>query len=244
VTGPGRCTGIGVGPGDPELMTVKAVRILQSSPVVAYLSAMGRPSIARQVVGELLTPGTEELHLEYPVTTGPLPHGRTYEAVMSEFYDRSAATISVALSAGRDVAVLCEGDPLFHGSFMYLLNRLRADFPVDVVPGVPSILAGCAVLGAPLVCQDEVLSVLPGTLPPDVLQDRLASADAAVVIKVGRNLGNVRAAALGAGVLDRAWYVERATMDGQRALPLAAVDPSDAPYFSMVVVPSALAPRR
>lgn len=244
MTDAGRCTGIGVGPGDPELMTVKAVRIVRSSPVVAYLSAVGRPSIARQVVGDLLAPGTEELHLEYPVTTGPLPVGRTYEAVMAEFYDRSASTVSAALRAGRDVAVLCEGDPLFHGSFMYLLNRLRADFPTDVVPGVPSILAGCAVLGTPLVCQDEVLSVLPGTLPAAQLQASLATADAAVVIKVGRNLEKVRAAAIGAGVLDRAWYVERATMEGQRALPLAAVDPEGAPYFSMVVVPSALAPRR
>lgn len=225
-------------------MTVKAVRVLRSCPVVAYLSAVGRASIARQVVGELLAPGTQELHLEYPVTTGPPPAGHTYESVMAEFYDRAAAAIAAALRAGQDVAVLCEGDPLFHGSFMYLLNRLRPDFAVDVVPGVPSILAGCAVLSAPLVCQDEVLSVLPGTLPAAELEVRLATADAAVVIKVGRNLEKVRAAAAGAGVLARAWYVERATMAGQRTLPLAAVDPDGVPYFSMVVVPSALAAQR
>jgi precorrin-2/cobalt-factor-2 C20-methyltransferase len=240
----GRCYGVGVGPGDPELMTVKAMRILRSSSVVAYFSASGRSSNARQVVSEFLTGGQRELHLVYPVTTEDLPKDQDYEAMMAEFYDVSAEHVAQELAAGHDVAVLCEGDPLFHGSFMYLHNRLSSRFPTEVVPGVPSILAGSAVLGAPLVCLDEVLSILSGTLSPTELDARLAAADAAVIMKVGRNLDKVRQAVIRAGLLDRAWYVERATMAGERVLPLEWVDPASAPYFSMVVIPSSLAPTR
>jgi precorrin-2/cobalt-factor-2 C20-methyltransferase len=240
----GRCFGIGVGPGDPELMTVKALRILRSSPVVAYFSAAERTSNARAVVREFLTGEQDELHLVYPVTTEAPPTGADYEDVMAAFYDESAEQLAAVLDSGRDVAVLCEGDPFFHGSFMYLYNRLGTRFPTEVVPGVTSILAGPAVLGTPLVCQDEVLSVLSGTLPPAELEEGLAAADAAVVMKVGRNLGRVRRAVERAGMLDRAWYVERATMEGERVLPLDQVDPATAPYFSMVVIPSRIASQR
>jgi precorrin-2/cobalt-factor-2 C20-methyltransferase len=243
-TASGRCYGVGVGPGDPELMTVKAMRILRSTPVVAYFSAAGRRSNARHVVSAFLTAEQEELHLVYPVTTEDLPQGQDYEAMMAAFYDASAARVATELDGGRDVAVLCEGDPLFHGSFMYLHNRLSSRFPTEVVPGVPSILAGSAVLGTPLVCLDEVLSVLSGTLSSAELDARLAGADAAVIMKVGRNLEKVRQAVIRAGLLDRAWYVERATMEGERVMPLDRVDPASAPYFSMVVIPSSLAPTR
>ncbi len=240
----GRCYGLGVGPGDPELMTVKAMRVLRSCPVVAYFSAAGRRSNARHVVSEFLTDQQEELHLVYPVTTEDLPTDQNYETTMAEFYDASAHRVADALTCGHDVAVLCEGDPLFHGSFMYLHNRLSKRFRTEVVPGVPSILAGSAVLGTPLVCLDEVLSVLSGTLSPAELDARLAEADAAVIMKVGRNLEKVREAVTRAGLLDRAWYVERATMAGERVLRLDQVDPEGAPYFSMVVIPSSLAPTR
>jgi len=240
----GRCYGVGVGPGDPELMTLKAMRILRSSPVVAYFSAPGRSSNARQVVSEFLAEDQKELHLVYPVTTEILPMGLDYETMMAEFYDASAHRVAEALGEGHDVAVLCEGDPLFHGSFMYLHNRLSGRFATEVVPGVPSIQAGSAVLGAPLVCLDEVLSVLSGTLSAVELDARLAVADTAVIMKVGRNLEKVRQAVTRAGLLDRAWYVERATMAGERVMRLDQADPAGAPYFSMVVIPSSLAPTR
>jgi precorrin-2/cobalt-factor-2 C20-methyltransferase len=242
----GRCFGLGVGPGDPELVTVKARRILQSCPVVAYFSATRRASNALRVVEHLLSPAHERIHLVYPVTMEALSDGASYEDLMRVFYDESAETVAGVLESGRDVAVLCEGDPFFHGSFMYLYNRLAGRYPTEVVPGVTSMQAGAAVLGTPLVCQDEILHVLSGTLSSAELQSRLEAADAAVVMKVGRNLERVRNAVERAGLLERAWYVERATMTGERTLPLKEVDPAGAgaPYFSLVVIPSSTAAAR
>ena len=241
----GTCYGIGVGPGDPELITVKALRILQASPVVLYFSAVGRPSNARRVVDSFLSPRQAELHLVYPVTTEELAPGVSYEELLVRFYDSAGEQLADVLQTGLDVAVLCEGDPFFHGSYMYLHNRLACRYPTKVVPGVPSILAGAAVIGAPLVCRDEVLSVLSGTLPVEELETRLRTADATVVMKVGRNLARVRQAVERAGLLSRAWYVERATMADERVLPLLATEKlSSAPYFSMVVIPSDVAGAR
>lgn len=240
----GRCFGVGVGPGDPELVTIKATRLIQSSSCVAYFSARGRDSNARRVVGRYLSPAQDELHLVYPVTTEALSADMDYDTILGAFYDEAAERVAEVLDDGRDVVVLCEGDPFFHGSFMYLYNRLRTRFVTEVVPGVTSILAGSAVLGAPLVCRDEVLSVIPATLALDELIQRLAKADVAVFMKVGRNLEKVRRAVTAVGLLERAWYVERATMPGERVLPLAEADPANAPYFSLVVVPSLMASRR
>lgn len=240
----GRLHGVGVGPGDPELITVKALRLVRDAPVVAYFAAAGRPSNARRAVAEHLDRGQVELLLTYPVTTEALAPGQSYELLLADFYDESAARLAKELDAGNDVVVLCEGDPLFYGSYMYLHNRLAGRYPAEVVPGVPSIVAGSATLGAPLVCRDEVLSVLSGVLPVDELEARLRAADAAVVLKLGRNLAKVREAVARAGLLERAQYVERATMAEQRVLPLAEVDPASAPYFSMVVIPSGTAPGR
>jgi precorrin-2/cobalt-factor-2 C20-methyltransferase len=178
------------------------------------------------------------------VTTEALAPGASYEDLMRDFYDESAEAIADVLQSGRDVAVLCEGDPFFHGSFMYLYNRLGDRYVTEVVPGVTSVQAGSAVLGTPLICQDETLSVLSGTLPTGELQRRLEAADATVVMKLGRNLERVRTAVERAGLLDRAWYVERATMEGERTLPLKEVDPAGAPYFSLVVIPSSTASTR
>jgi precorrin-2/cobalt-factor-2 C20-methyltransferase len=241
---PGRCYGVGVGPGDPDLLTVKALRIVQTAPVVAYFAAVRRPSNARTVVEHLLDGSQVELRLTYPVTTEVLPEGVSYETLLSDFYDTSAKQVRERLDAGDDVAVLCEGDPLLHGSFMYMLTRLAPEYDTEVVPGVASMLAGAAAVAAPLVCRDETLSVISGVLPGDELVARLRSADAAVIMKVGRNLASVRDAVIRAELLERAWYVERATMSGEVVLPLSEVDGRQAPYFSMVVIPSATAPTR
>jgi precorrin-2/cobalt-factor-2 C20-methyltransferase len=241
---PGRLWGVGVGPGDPELITLKAYRVIRDTDVIAWLAATGRPSNARRIVETHLRAGQEELPLIYPVTTETLPDGVVYADLLATFYDQSAKRIAELLDDGRDVAVLCEGDPFFYGSYMYLHNRLAGRYEQQVVPGVPGMLAGAAVLGTPLVGLNEVLSVLSGVLPADELQRRLARSEAVVIMKIGRHLAKVRDCVERAGLLERAWYVERATMTAERLLPLAAADPGRAPYFSMVVIPSATVARR
>ncbi len=241
---PGRLYGVGVGPGDPELLTVKAARILDEVDVVAYFAAVRRQSNARRVVDGRLDGRHRELRLEYPVTTETLPADVSYETLLMDFYDVSAKQVAEALAQGRDVAVICEGDPFLYGSYMYLHTRLAHRFPTEVVPGVTSILGSAAAMGAPLACRDEVLSVLSGVLPVEELERRLRAADAAVVMKVGRNLAKVREAVERAGLLDHATYVERATMTEEKVARLADADPATAPYFSMVVIPSRLAATR
>ena len=239
----GRCYGVGVGPGDPELMTLKAARVLDECAVVAYFCAARRESNARRVVQDRLRPDHNEIRLVYPVTTEPVERA-DYETMMADFYEESAKRIAEVLDAGLDVAVLCEGDPFFFGSYMYLHSRLHDRYATEVVPGVSSAFAGAAVLGTPLAARNEVFTVLSGVLPRDELEARIAAADSVVVMKVGRHLDKVRCAVAGAGALDRASYVEWATLPRQRVMPLADADATTAPYFSMVVVPGVGALRR
>ena len=238
----GRCFGVGVGPGDPELLTVKALRVVDECRVVASFSAVDRTSNARRVVETHLRTDHVELPLVYPLTTEPVDRDE-YEARLVDFYDESAKRIAEHLDGGSDVAVLCEGDPFFYGSYMYLHARLAPRYVTEVVPGVSSALAGAASIRAPLVAGNETLVVLSGVLDVDELECRLRDAGAAVVMKVGRNLTKVREAVTRAGLLDRAHYVEWSTHARQRTLPLSETDGVTAPYFSMVVVPSVAAAR-
>ena len=229
--------GLGVGPGDPELITLKALRLLQAAPVVAYFVAKGKKGNAFGIVEAHLSDAQTRLPLVYPVTTEALPPPLSYEAVIADFYDTAAEIVAGHLDAGRDVAVICEGDPFFYGSYMYLHDRLAARFDAQVVPGVCSMLGGAAVLGASLVYRNQSLSVLSGVMPEEELKRRLADADAAVVMKLGRNFDKVRRVLDELGLAERARYVERATMANQRIVPLAEVDPMASPYFSLLVVP-------
>jgi precorrin-2/cobalt-factor-2 C20-methyltransferase len=237
MTAQGRLFGIGVGPGDPELITLKALRLLKAAPVVAYFVAKGKKGNAFGIVEAHLSEAQRHLPLVYPVTTEALEPPLCYEAIIADFYDTAAEVVATHLDAGRDVAVICEGDPFFYGSYMYLHDRLAERFEAQVVPGVCSMLGGAAVLGAPLVYRNQSLSVLSGVLPEDELRRRLADADAAVVMKLGRNFDKVRRVLCDLGLADRARYVERATMANQRIVPLAEVDPMASPYFSLLVVP-------
>ncbi|WP_433377622.1 precorrin-2 C(20)-methyltransferase [Streptosporangium sp. CA-115845] len=234
--------GVGLGPGDPELVTVKAARLLGAADVIAYHSARHGRSIARSVALPYLRGDQVEEALIYPVTTESTDHPGGYQGALDDFYADCAVRLAAHLDAGRDVVVLCEGDPLFYGSYMHMHKRLAHRYPTEVVPGVTSVSGAAAVLGRPLVERDETLTVLPGTLPAEVLAERLAAADSAAVLKLGRTFEKVRAAFAEAGRLDDAWYVERATTGKQRIDPLADVDPESVPYFSLALLPSPLTP--
>lgn len=236
MTEPGHFWGVGVGPGDPELLTLKAARLISTADVVAYHQARTKPSNARRIVENLITPGTLEEPLVYPVTTETTDHPGGYEGALADFYAEAADRLAAHLAAGREVVLLSEGDPLFYGSYMYMHDRLSERFETTVVPGVPAFLAATATTASPLVRQTDVLTVLPGTLPEAELARRLADTDAAVIMKLGRTFPAVRRALAAAGRLDDALYVERASQEAERWMPLREVDAQTVPYFSLVVV--------
>ena len=235
-TNGGRFYGVGLGPGDPELITLKAARLIADADVVAYHAGVGKSSNARRIAADLIPAGAVEEELRYPVTTGSTDHPGGYAGALAEFYERSADRLSAHLEAGRTVVLLAEGDPLFYGSFMYMHDRLSDRFPTEVVPGVPAFAAATAAVAAPLVRQTDVLTILPGTLPETELARRLADTDGAIIMKLGRTFPAVRSALATAGRLDHALYVERASMPSERWLPVADVDPASVPYFSLIVV--------
>ncbi len=224
----GRIYGLGVGPGDPELITVKALRLLRRAPVVAYPAPEDGPSFARAIVARWLVPVQIEIAIRVPMESARFPA----QAV----YDRAAEDIAGHVAAGRDVAVLCQGDPFFYGSFMYLFGRLAARFPVEVVPGVASLAACAAAAHWPLAARNDALIVLPASLSDDELTRRLAAGEAAAIIKLGRHFVRVRDVLVRLGLVANARYVERASLASERVLALDAVDPADVPYFSMILL--------
>jgi len=229
--------GIGLGPGDPELITLKAQRLLASAPVTAFFAKQGRLGQARTIATPHLNPETRELRFDYPFTVEIAVTDPRYVRGMETFYDECAGKLAAILDAGDDVAVLCEGDPFFYGSFMYLYDRLHHRYASEVVPGVTGMSACWTRAGAPIAHGDDVLTVLPGTLPEDALLARLNATDAAVIMKVGRNLTKVRRALHQAGLMERAILVEGGSMRTERIRPLAEVTEETAGYFSIVLIP-------
>ena len=223
----GTLYGLGVGPGDPELMTLKAVRLLQRVPVIAYPAAGDGDSSARAIAAEFVPPDAMEIAIKVPMRPGRMP---------IKVYNAAAGEIADHLADGRDVAVLCEGDPFFYGSFMYLHDRLAGRFPCIVVPGVSSLTACAASAGQPLAGRNAVLTVLPATLDDADLTARLKNAEAAAILKVGRHLPRLRGVIEACGLTARATYVEHASRTDEMVLPLAEAAGGEAPYFSMILI--------
>jgi precorrin-2/cobalt-factor-2 C20-methyltransferase len=233
----GTLYGVGLGPGDPELVTIKAARLIGEARVVAYFAKAGRASHARAIAARYLRPDCEEMPLLYPVTT-EIPFGDpSYNSALSAFYARSAENISARLASGCDVMLLCEGDPLLYGSFMHMFTRLDQRFRIEICAGV-SGMSGCfAAARQPMTWGDDVLTVLPATLDEETLTHRLASTDAAVVMKLGGNFPKLRRAMARTGLDHAAVYVERGTMSGEKIMPFSEKEDDAAPYFSMVLSP-------
>ncbi len=232
----GKLYGVGLGSGDPELMTLKALRILQSTRNIAYFSKGGKTGHARAIMAAHLTPAHNEMPLVYPVTTEFPVSDPRYPLMIGEFYAAASEEIAGKLASGEDVAVLCVGDPFFYGSFMHLYRRLAPWFPCEVVAGVTA-MSGCwTAAHTPITWGDDILTVLPATLPEDELVRRLKNTDAAVIMKLGKGFAKARLAIEVAGLLERAIYIEYGTMENEKIIPLAEKTDGKAPYFSMIII--------
>lgn len=228
MTGSPLLCGVGVGPGDPELLTLKAHRLITDADVIAYPAPNDGDSLARSIVARYLPGGQDEIVIRISMDPGTFPP--------RDVYAQAAADIGACADSGKSVAILCEGDPFFFGSFMYLFERLSKRWPVEIVPGVSSMMASAAALRLPLARRNDVVSVIPATLDDRTIAARLSEADTAVFIKVGRHIARLRSVLDKAGLLGQAHYIERATMTAERTMPLAQMTEASAPYFSMVLV--------
>ncbi|MGR3460734.1 MAG: precorrin-2 C(20)-methyltransferase [Roseovarius sp.] len=236
MTGRGTISGVGLGPGDPELMSIKADRLLRNARYVAFFRKKGRMGQARKIIDGMLRPDVTEIALEYPVTTEiPLADPR-YNALLAAFYDDSTARLRALSDAGEDVIVVSEGDPFFYGSFMHLYTRLRDVCPVRLVPAITGMAAAWTATGEPITWGDDVLTTLMGTLPEEDLVEHMRRSDALIVMKIGRNIDKIRGALRKAGRYDAAWLVEYASMPGQTVQKLSEAADKVTPYFSIIVV--------
>ena len=224
----GTLYGVGVGPGDPELMTVKAWRLISTAEVIAYLCANGNQSTARDIAKPFIVEGITEIAIDMPMRVEREPG----EAA----YDKGAAIIAASLDQGQDVVMLCEGDPFFYGSFMYIFERLAGKYKTVVVPGVTSITAAAAAIGQPLVARNDVLKVLPATLDAEQLREELRTCGAAAIIKVGRHFGKVKNILSALDLISKATAIENATHQDQRITPVENIEGDTLPYFTTIVV--------
>ncbi len=233
----GALIGVGLGPGDPELVTIKAARLIGAAKVIAYFAKAGRSGHARAIAAPYLPAECEEIPLLYPVTTEIPVADPAYNGALTPFYEESAKRLAQVLETGRDIALLCEGDPMLYGSFMHMFTRLATRFRVEICAGV-SGMSGCfAAARQPMTWGDDTLTVMPATLDEESLVTRLNAADAAVIMKLGGNFPKLRRALTRAGLTERAIYVERGTMAGEKILRFTEKTDDAAPYFSMVLAP-------
>lgn len=223
----------GLGPGDPDLISVKSDRAIRAGQNIAYFRKAGKRGQARQIVEGMLRADAVELAMEYPVTTEIPFNSPEYNDILARFYDEWAARLA---AMPGEVIVLCEGDPFFYGSFMHLYIRLQGKVEIEVIPGITGMTGCWNATGQPITWGDDVMTILMATLPEEDLVRHMGQSDALVIMKTGRNLPKVRRALEKAGRLEAAWLVERGTMPKQRVMKLADLHDSDTPYFAIVLV--------
>ncbi|WDF74475.1 precorrin-2 C(20)-methyltransferase [Novosphingobium sp. KACC 22771] len=231
----GTIHGVGLGPGAPDLLSVRADRLVRGTRHIAYFRKAGRPGQARRIAEGMLREDAVEIAMEYPVTTEIALTDPAYNQCLSAFYAQSTRRLIDLSHAGHDIVVLCEGDPFFYGSFMHLHSRLTGVVPVAVVPGITGMAGAWHATAMPITWGDDVLTVAMATLPEAELTRRIRDTDALVVMKIGRNMAKLRRAVAAAGREDAAWLVEYAAMPGQRVTPLAQAG-EVTPYFSILLI--------
>lgn len=228
--------GVGLGPGDPDLMSVRADRLLRSARHVAFFRKAGRSGQARRIVEGMLHDEAVEFPMEYPVTTEIPVSDPGYNAALSAFYTDCVDHLRTLIQRGEDVVVLCEGDPFFFGSFMHIYTRLKDVVPVEVIPAITGMSGAWTATGQPVTWGDDILTVLMGTLPEDTLVDQMSQSDAIVVMKIGRHIEKVKSALKQAGKFEAAWLIEFASMPNQTVQKLSEAGDKITPYFSIIVV--------
>lgn len=220
--------GVGLGPGDPELMTLKAHRLISNAKTIAYPAPDDGVSFARSIAASAISKDAQEIPIVIPMRIDRFP--------AKDIYDAAAAKIAQVLESGENVVTLCEGDPFFYGSFMYLFERLVDRFDIEIVPGVTSLTACAAQLKRPLTSRNDTLTIIPGPLPDADIIERVAAAEAIAIMKVGRHLPRIKALLTKMGLAEKAGYVERASLPKQKVYRLIDHDEETAPYFSMILI--------
>ncbi len=225
----GKIIGIGVGPGDPELITLKALKAIKAGKIIAYPSTETEESYARSIVKDYFSENVLEIPIKIPMVESRFPSQLIYNTASDE--------ISAHLKKGEDVIILCQGDPFFYGSFMYLFSRFAGKFPIEIIPGISSLNACSAVSQRPLCSRLESLSVIPGGMNDEEFLKQLEKEGAFAIMKVGKHLNRIKGLLDRKGMGGRAVYVSHATLPNQKVFPLSKA-PEIAPYFSMILVPS------
>ncbi|MCF6095265.1 precorrin-2 C(20)-methyltransferase [Microaerobacter geothermalis] len=200
--------GLGVGPGDPELITIKAFRVLKESPVIAYpKKRMGSKSYALEIVEWYVNPQEKEMvGLVFPMTKD--------QVILEQEWNRTVETIWEFLRQGKDVVFVTEGDPLLYSTFIHLMrlmNQLYPQIEVKVIPGISSINAAAAQLGLPLADGDEQIAVVPATDDYDAMRKALESHDCVVFIKVAKVMDLILMVLRDLQLINKASVVTKAT---------------------------------
>ena len=224
--------GIGVGPGDPELLTLKALKALQKVPVICVPQAAGRrESYALSIVKDYVRPEQEILRTPFPTDDA---------GGAAQVWRDTSEMVVERLKKGQDVAFLTEGDPMLFSTFSYVLAGVRElcpEAPVEIIPGVSSVMAAAASSGIPLATHGQRLAILPAAYGLDDLSEATSNFDTVVLMKVGPNIVKTLANLRELGLTGQSTYVRRVTTGQEKVITdLNEITDEDSDYFSLLIV--------